>query len=121
MDTDQILHDRGRTYGKFKDNAETAQELKRVMVKRRGWARMSDVQREALSMIQHKIARLLNGDPNHIDGWDDIAGYAKLVSKELNEQKQNLTLSIGEKIERLRTNCGCPKCLIEIAALENGK
>ena len=34
-------------------------------------------------MIQHKIARILNGDPNWKDTWDDIAGYAKLIGDKL--------------------------------------
>ena len=34
-------------------------------------------------MIQHKIARVLNGDPNYPDNWHDIAGYARLVEREL--------------------------------------
>jgi len=40
-------------------------------------------QREALEMIAHKIARIINGDPNYADSWVDIAGYAKLVSDRL--------------------------------------
>jgi hypothetical protein len=38
---------------------------------------------EALEMICHKIARVLNGDPNHHDHWHDIAGYATLVANRL--------------------------------------
>ena len=34
-------------------------------------------------MIAHKLGRIVNGDPNYADSWDDIAGYAKLVSDEL--------------------------------------
>jgi hypothetical protein len=34
-------------------------------------------------MIAHKIGRILNGDPDYIDSWDDIAGYAKLVADRL--------------------------------------
>lgn len=33
-------------------------------------------------MIQHKIGRILNGDPAYADSWHDIAGYATLVEKE---------------------------------------
>jgi hypothetical protein len=40
-------------------------------------------QREALEMIAHKIARIINGDPNYADSWVDIAGYAKLVADRL--------------------------------------
>jgi hypothetical protein len=34
-------------------------------------------------MICHKIARILNGDPNYADSWVDIAGYAQLVADRL--------------------------------------
>lgn len=42
--------------------------------------KLDDVQRESLSMIFHKIGRILAGDPNFRDHWDDIAGYAKLAA-----------------------------------------
>jgi hypothetical protein len=51
--------------------------------KAEGWKRLSVGQREALEMIAHKIARILSGDPNHKDHWEDIAGYAELVVREL--------------------------------------
>jgi len=35
-------------------------------------------------MILHKIARIVNGDPDYTDSWHDIAGYAKLVEDRLN-------------------------------------
>ena len=34
-------------------------------------------------MITNKMARIVNGDPNYIDNWHDIAGYATLVEQEL--------------------------------------
>ena len=36
-------------------------------------------------MIMHKISRILNGDPNYVESWRDISGYAELVVKELGE------------------------------------
>ena len=42
--------------------------------------------KEAIDMIFNKIARILNGNPNHADSWVDIAGYAKLVSDRLDGQ-----------------------------------
>ena len=44
---------------------------------------LSPDQAEALDMIAHKIARILNGDPNHHDHWHDIAGYATLIADRL--------------------------------------
>ena len=45
-------------------------------------------QREALEMIAHKIARIVNGDPNYADSWVDIAGYATLVADRLQGVEQ---------------------------------
>ena len=82
---DQLLADRGTRYGKFKDTAQVAQELKRVLTRHAHAieASFSDSQWEALEMICHKIARIVNGDPNYIDSWDDISGYAQLIADEL--------------------------------------
>ena len=83
-----ILDERGKRYGKFAGHADVTQRIKAVMRNCAGeekwWKVISDSQREALEMIAHKIGRILNGDPNYRDSWDDIAGYATLVAKELN-------------------------------------
>jgi hypothetical protein len=77
----EILDERGKRYGKFKDHAEISQRLKYVVRDRKD--SLSDDQREALEMICHKIARIINGDPNYADSWIDIAGYAQLVADRL--------------------------------------
>lgn len=77
----EILDERGKRYGKFKDHAEISQRLKYVVRDRRDV--LADDQREALEMICHKIARIINGDPNYADSWVDIAGYAQLVADRL--------------------------------------
>lgn len=81
-----ILEERQKTHGEFSTHAEMTQELKLVMQSRAGcvrWNNLTPSMREALEMIVHKIGRILNGNPNHKDHWDDIAGYATLVSREL--------------------------------------
>ena len=40
-------------------------------------------QREAIDMIIHKLGRIINGNPDKVDHWTDIAGYAKLVADRL--------------------------------------
>ena len=81
---DATLTERGNRYGKFKDHAELSQKLKEAMYCSDGWECLSADMREALEMIQHKVARILNGDPTYADSWHDIAGYAKLVDDRLN-------------------------------------
>ena len=74
----EILSERAKNYGSFSSQAELSQNLKNVMRSSKNWTRMSDMQRESLEMIAHKIARILNGDPNYEDSWVDIGGYANL-------------------------------------------
>lgn len=83
-DIQSTLRDREAKYGDFKIQAEFAQALKYLMRDHvEGWRRLSSAQREALDMIQHKISRILNGDPTYRDSWTDIIGYAKLIEREL--------------------------------------
>jgi hypothetical protein len=78
------LRDRGAHYGDFRDQACLAQALKETMHDTEGWVdKLNDAQREALDMIQHKVSRILNGDPNYKDSWTDIIGYAKLIEETL--------------------------------------
>lgn len=81
---DALIAERGNRYGKFSDGATIMRDLKHVMHEVDGWNNLSPSQKEALDMIQHKIGRILNGDPNYDDNWKDVAGYAKLIADELN-------------------------------------
>lgn len=84
-DVTQILTERGQRYGTFAGYAEISQQLKGVIRSfeaKRGCDLDPD-QSEALSMICHKIAHILNGDPNYADSWVEIAGYAQLVADRL--------------------------------------
>jgi|688.fasta_scaffold368614_3 hypothetical protein len=82
---DAILDSRAKDYGAFADNARLAQALKRAMADHADemGSLFSDEQWEALEMIATKMSRIVNGNPDKIDNWDDIAGYAKLVADKL--------------------------------------
>ena len=88
MSVSSTIEERGKRYGKFKDGAEIMQHLKIVMRNAPNWGELTPSQGEALEMIQHKIGRILNGDPNYIDNWHDIQGYAKLIEEELNSNEK---------------------------------
>jgi hypothetical protein len=51
------------------------------------WLSLTASQKEALDMIQHKVARILNGNANHQDHWVDIAGYAELEHQILKREQ----------------------------------
>lgn len=83
---ESTLAERNARYGRFEDHARIAQAIKECMRMQEGWARLRADQREALEMVAHKVARILNGDPNYDDSWTDIAGYAELVAARLRGQ-----------------------------------
>jgi hypothetical protein len=79
----EILVSRGDRYGEFASQAKISQGLKCILFNSRE-VEMEPDQLEALDMIAHKLARIVNGDPNYADSWIDIAGYAQLVADRLN-------------------------------------
>ena len=78
---EEILKERKNTHGQFHDQALVAQRLKcaandGIIICN---TELTDVEKEAIDMILHKIARVIAGDPHFEDHWSDIAGYATLV------------------------------------------
>lgn len=84
-DIDETLDARAQDYGKFKDGAALMQGMKRLLADHaaKHGKTFTDDQWEALEMIVHKIGRIVNGNPDKVDHWVDIAGYAKLVADRL--------------------------------------
>jgi len=81
-----LLSERGKTHGDFANHAGCTQELKIAMqhwasVSGKDWQTLPNTHREALEMIAHKIGRIIAGDPDFRDHWDDLAGYATLIAQ----------------------------------------
>jgi hypothetical protein len=83
----EMLAGREARYGSFEGHANISQTIKDDIRNHPGWERLVSDQREALEMISHKIARIINGDPNYADNWIDIAGYATLVANRLEKME----------------------------------
>ena len=83
---EKVLEERSKQYGAFIDHSIIAQGLKDLMRATPGWTRLAPDQKESLEMVMHKIARVLNGDPNFLDSWIDSGGYIKLVTDRLEVQ-----------------------------------
>lgn len=75
-----MLNEREKTHGQYATTAAMSQKLKTTMMLSKNWNRLTEPQAEAIEMIAAKLARILSGDPNFRDHWDDIAGYAQLAS-----------------------------------------
>ena len=119
MSIENTLAERGNRYGDFTDHADLAQgiqfRMQRFCLKADNadgfiepWKdRLNNVQRQALTVISDKIARILSGDPNYADNWHDIQGYAKLVEDRLPQPAE----------AALPADTGCPHCGVGEGAL----
>lgn len=86
MDIEGTLKERRGQHGDFEEHATCTQKLKEVVsqcLKDFGKAdgHLLYAPQEALDMIFHKVGRIVAGDPNVVDHWHDIAGYALLVER----------------------------------------
>ncbi len=77
-DTEATLIERNKIHGDFIEDARVAQDIKFVMQSAKNWGKLDAHQAEALHLIATKIARILSGNPDHADHWDDLQGYARL-------------------------------------------
>ena len=81
----KVLDTRAEQYGSFMQSSDTAIRIKGIMHNAiaRNEVHLFPDQLQALDMIATKISRIVHGNPNHLDSWIDIAGYATLVADRL--------------------------------------
>lgn len=75
-----LLNERTKTHGDFVRTAAFTADMEAEFWDGNERSRYSRPQQVALSQIFVKLGRIAAGDPNHVDHWDDIAGYAKLAA-----------------------------------------
>lgn len=88
MAVSETLKARESTYGSFEDVASVTQDLLSIL-KRTGLESLPKPHKEAMHMICSKMARIVNGDFNHLDSWHDIGGYAKLIENLIGDENEN--------------------------------
>lgn len=84
---EQVLAKRDEKYGPFKSQGVISQSIKDALRDTDRYYDLDPDMREALEMIANKISRVLNGDPNYVDHWIDIAGYATLIAVRLKKEQ----------------------------------
>jgi len=94
-----LLQNREKTHGFYPSTAKLSQALKDTMKSGQNWIALSDAQAESLEMIALKIARILSGNPDYADHWDDVIGYARLARPETEAQG---ALDLTDKFNNLR-------------------
>ena len=85
----EILKEREKTHGDFSEHATITQAIKSCYKITNSYDSLNSLQREALDMIAHKIGRILAGNPDVKGHWDDIAGYATLVSERIEDDNSS--------------------------------
>jgi hypothetical protein len=102
LNVSELLAERGRTHGRFRDHARVTQVMKHAIhiALVNSGVSLTDIQRESIDMILHKIGRIVSGNPRHRDHYDDIIGYTQLALNELDE----LEVSAGKGMNVLGTN-----------------
>lgn len=86
--TEELVSDRKKTHGSWVEQSALAHSLKatvRSVINNRHYTSFTPSQLEALDMICVKISRIVTGNPDEPDHWNDIAGYALLARWEGHE------------------------------------
>ena len=84
LGVDTLIDEREKTHGSFKKTSRVSQGLKLVLKDDlTTYNTLTKIQKEGLDMICSKLSRIVSGNPNEKDHWDDIAGYATLVGESL--------------------------------------
>ena len=76
----ETLEERRNIYGNIEDVGKISEQLFQVVVNHKNFENLSYAHIEAIKMIFSKIARMVNGDPMHLDNAVDIQGYARLLA-----------------------------------------
>lgn len=77
FDANELIKQRAEIRGSFADVATKHMDIAKSLCPTR--QKMSDVELVALTMIAHKLARIMTAPKFDDDSWKDIAGYATLV------------------------------------------
>lgn len=82
----KILNERAKTHGDINVGAPVWNELCEIIFKDKN--DYTPIQKLALNVICQKLSRIKCGDADFKDHWQDIAGYATLVVRELEAQSK---------------------------------
>lgn len=87
-------------YGPYDSHAALAQVLKQTLREHfgtMGWGRMSAAQKQGAERICDKLAGILNGDPDNIGAWLDMAGTCQRVAESIEAARAKRVVVPGAK------------------------
>lgn len=85
LEAKTLIAIRPTTHGDFAIGAKFTQAVMRAAAESPSWSTMSDIHKECFHHIVQKLQRVVCGDPNFKDHWDDAAGYAMIGSREVKD------------------------------------
>jgi hypothetical protein len=86
--TAELLDTRKDVHGQFRDNATSTILCLEALQQCPRWNELTPVTKVAIFLILQKLSRACSGDPKHLDHWQDIQGYARLVENEIKTSPQ---------------------------------
>jgi len=100
---DNIVEERGSRYGDFADQALLIERLNGLqhaeMVGNPQYDELDEKEQAivsyTLTMVNMKIARIVQGDPTYDDNWVDIEGYVKRAREKLEEHAEMRNNKLG--------------------------
>lgn len=95
-----IINERAKTHGDYREQAVWSQTFKDMLRSSKNWNSLTDGQKEALEMLSVKISRIVNGDPDYPDHWDDISGYS-LLGRDNGRKAETAAFSATQEVDRI--------------------
>ena len=77
--TAALISERAKTHGDFQQATVMVQAVKRLFRQSPNWDDIPPAMQEALDMLASKAGRILHGDAEALQHWEDVEGYARLV------------------------------------------
>lgn len=86
MDITETLAERSQTHGNFEQGAEVFAPLFEILADNKD--HLSKAQLYAVNMVMSKLVRILKGNANEQDHWQDIIGYCTLALNSMSDKAQ---------------------------------
>lgn len=87
------------THGKWDFQSAISQNLKFLFRKLApNWDKLPNGVKEPVELICMKISRIVTGNPNEIDHWRDIAGYAELRIRQIKQENERAQMASTELV-----------------------
>ena len=97
------------THGDWDEGASISEDAMAVFTRGSRWHQLTPGMKQSIRMITHKIHRIVTGNPSVKDHWDDIGGYAQLVSRRLEDPETPRSVAPEGLVQRPSLRGAMPK------------